>query len=127
MLRSDPIQVTFANWSTQTTPNDPLDRKFSYKEVYGNNASLYANNSLDFDKIVDIDAKTIDYFDIARNFIGVNKITTNSSLTKNKLEKTKVFQEAGQTLIQDGVTNIVNGDFDADLSNYRCASRHLCL
>lgn len=113
-LRPDPS--TFANWSTQTTPNDPLDRKFSYKEVYGNNASLYANNSLDFDKIVDIDAKTIDYFDIARNFIGVNKITTNSSLTKNKLEKTKVFQEAGQTLIQDGVTNIVNGDFDADLS-----------
>ena len=69
--------------------------------------------------------QNISYFDIARNFIGVNKITTNSSLTKNKLEKTKVFQEAGQALLDDGNTSIINvvdvggkkiGDFDADLS-----------
>jgi cholesterol oxidase len=71
---------------------------------------------LDFDRSVDIDTDTIDYFDIARNFIGVNKITTNSSLTKNKLEKTKVFQEAGQALVQGGGTTIVNDNFDADLS-----------
>jgi choline dehydrogenase-like flavoprotein len=106
----------FVNWPTQKILDDPLDKKFSYKEVYGDNASLYANNSLDFDKIVDIDAKNIDYFDIARNFIGVNKITTNSSLTKNKLEKTKVFQEAGHALLKEGNTSITNSDFDADLS-----------
>ena len=115
----------FVNWPTQKILDDPLDKKFSYKEVYGNDASLYANKSLDFDKIVDIDTENIDYFDIARNFIGVNKITTNSSLTKNKLEKTKVFQEAGQALLDAGNTSIINvidiagkkiGDFDADLS-----------
>lgn len=85
-----------------------MDKKFSYKEVYGNKASSYANNSLDFDKIIDIDAKNISYYDIARNFIGVNKITTNSSLAKNKFEKTKVFQEAGQSLLDDGNTSIIN-------------------
>lgn len=115
----------FVNWPTQKILDDPLDKKFSYKEIYGNDASLYANKSLDFDKIVDIDTENIDYFDIARNFIGVNKITTNSSLTKNKLEKTKVFQEAGQALLDAGNTSIINvidiagkkiGDFDADLS-----------
>ena len=105
--------------------DDPLDKKFSYKEVYGEAASQYANNTLDFDKIVDIDAKTIDYFDIARKFIGVNKITPNASLTRNKLQKTKVFQEAGQALIDEGNTSIINvvddagkqtGDFYIDLS-----------
>ncbi|MCE8422906.1 MAG: hypothetical protein J5U17_01490 [Candidatus Methanoperedens sp.] len=69
--------------------------------------------------------KLEDYFDIAKAFIGVNKITTNAGLSGNKLEKTKVFQEAGQALIDEGNQNIVNtkiedgkktGDFDADLS-----------
>ncbi|HSF49802.1 MAG TPA: hypothetical protein VLA74_03500, partial [Nitrososphaeraceae archaeon] len=121
----EPDSGVFVNWPTQKILDDPLDKKFSYKEVYGDAASQYANNTLDFDKIVDIDAKNIDYFDIARNFIGVNKITTNASLTKNKLEKTKVFQEAGQALIDEGNTSIINvvddagkktGDFDIDLS-----------
>ena len=69
--------------------------------------------------------KLEDYFDIAKAFIGVNKITTNAGLSGNKLEKTKIFQEAGQALIDEGYQNIVNtkidggktvGDFDADLS-----------
>lgn len=69
--------------------------------------------------------KLEDYFDIAKAFIGVNKITTNAGLSGNKLEKTKAFQEAGQALIDEGYQNIVNtkieggktvGDFDADLS-----------
>jgi choline dehydrogenase-like flavoprotein len=69
--------------------------------------------------------KLEDYFDKAKAFIGVNKITTNAGLSGNKLEKTKVFQEAGQALIDEGYQNIVNtkpdgnktvGDFDADLS-----------
>jgi cholesterol oxidase len=69
--------------------------------------------------------KLEDYFDTAKTFIGVNKITTNAGLSGNKLEKTKVFQEAGQALIDEGNQNIVNtkieggktiGDFDADLS-----------
>ena len=121
----EPDHTVFENWPTQLIAGDPLDKKFSLKEVYGNNAEFYANNSLDFDKIVDVDTKNVSYFDIARNFIGVNKITTNSSLTKNKLEKTKIFQEAGQALLDDGNTSIMNvvdvggkkiGDFDADLS-----------
>lgn len=69
--------------------------------------------------------KLDDYFDIAKTFIGVNKITTNAGLSGNKLEKTKVFQEAGQALIDEGFQQIVNtkieggktvGDFDVDLS-----------
>ena len=121
----EPDPSVFVNWPTQKIPNDPLNKKFSYKEVYGDNASSYANNSLDYDKIIDIDAKNISYFDMARNFIGVNKITTNASLTNNKLEKTNVFQEAGQSLLDDGNTNIINvhniagkknGDFDADFA-----------
>lgn len=122
----EPPHDVFVDWPTQLNPDDALDKKFSYRKVYGDRGSLYANNSLDFDKSVDIDTEIIDYFDIARNFIGVNKITTNSSLTKNKLEKTKVFQEAGQDLLVNGDTSIINtkkddngkpiGDFDADLS-----------
>jgi choline dehydrogenase-like flavoprotein len=121
----EPHPSVYVNWPTQSVPDDPLDKKFSYKEVYGDKASLYANSSLDFDKVVDVDTKNIDYFDIARNFIGVNKITTNASLTKNKLEKTKVFQEAGQALLDAGNSSIINaldiggkkiGDFDIDLS-----------
>lgn len=69
--------------------------------------------------------KLEDYFDIARAFIGVNKITTNAGLSENRLEKSKVFQEAGQELIDEGDQSIVNvrsedgmrvGDFDLDLS-----------
>ena len=69
--------------------------------------------------------KLEDYFEIAKAFIGVNKITTTSGLSNNKLEKTRVFQEAGQALIDEGEKSIVNiknesgritGDFDLDLS-----------
>jgi choline dehydrogenase-like flavoprotein len=124
----EPDSSVFVNWPTQKILDDPLDKKFSYKEVYGEAASQYANNTLDFDKIVDIDAKTIDYFDIARKFIDVNKIITNASLTRNKLQKTKVFQEAGQALIDEGNTSIINvvddagkktGDFEYQMFPFR--------
>lgn len=65
------------------------------------------------------------YFEGARSFIGVNTVTTNAGLSENLLEKTKIFREAGQALIDDGDETIVNtkvengrtvGDFDLDLS-----------
>jgi hypothetical protein len=78
--------------------------------------------------------KIEEYFDQARKFIGVNKITTTAALSTNKLEKTKTFQEAGDALLNEGDNTIVsikrdstgrpvtdqNGkpisDFDIDLS-----------
>ncbi len=90
------------------------------------NVTLQPHPSVYRDWPTQSDGKKLeDYFDIAKAFIGVNKITTNAGLSGNKLEKTKVFQEAGQALIDEGYQNIVNtkieggktvGDFDIDLS-----------
>ena len=69
--------------------------------------------------------KLEDYFDLVKNFLVVNKIPTNAGLSRNLLEKTKAFQDAGQALIDGGNTDIVNvkneggkvvGDFDLNLS-----------
>jgi choline dehydrogenase-like flavoprotein len=93
-----PDDSVYTNWPTQNVTDDKLDKKFSFKDVYGNDGKLYANNSPDIGTVVDVDTPIIDYFDIARNFIGVNKITTNAGITKNKLDKTKAFDEAGNDL-----------------------------
>jgi len=70
--------------------------------------------------------KLEDYFGKAKAFIGVNRITTTAGLSPNKLEKTKMFQEAGEALLDEGDNTIVNvkkdtagkpiPDFDIDLS-----------
>ncbi len=69
--------------------------------------------------------KLENYFDAVKKFLVVNKIPTNAGLSKNLLEKTKAFQEAGQALIDGGEGNIVNvtneggkitGNFDLDLT-----------
>ena len=65
------------------------------------------------------------YFDAVRQFLVVNKIPTTAGLSNNLLDKTKAFQDAGQALIDEGNTDIINikneggkilGDFDVDLS-----------
>jgi len=122
-----PDESVYKNWPTQKSSN-PLDNQFTYKEVYGAAASNYIEDP------ANINTASLDYFDIARNFIGVNKITTNAGLGSNKLEKTKEFQDAGQQLLkeqlEEGIVTIVNtkqeqtpdgkkvtvGDFDIDLS-----------
>lgn len=60
------------------------------------------------------DGKKIEeYFEKARTFIGVNKITTTAGLGTNKLQKTKTFQEAGEALLKDGDNTIVTVKRDA--------------
>ena len=94
------------------------------------------------EKPEDLDKKNLDYFDIAQEFIGVNAITTNASLSRFKLHKSDVFQHAAQK-IQNNFGNIINEqrndsdgnplfdeqgkpilDFDAKLSITDTAFRH---
>lgn len=79
---------------------------------------------------LDINSKTLQpYFDAARTFIGVNKITTTAPLGTFKLSRTKAFQDAAEKLRQkrpDIIQNMprqnpgsngkIEYDFDADLS-----------
>jgi len=102
-----PDNSVYTNWPTQNVADDKLDKKFSYKDVYGDDGKLYANNSPDIGTVVEVDTPIIDYFDIARNFIGVNKITTNAGVTKNKLDKTKAFDEAGTDLNKEDPNFVV--------------------
>jgi choline dehydrogenase-like flavoprotein len=102
--------------------------------VYSN-VTLEPHSTVYKDWPTQYDGKKIEeYFEQARTFIGVNKITTTAGLSTNKLEKTKTFQEAGQALLNEGDDTIVNikkdstgkpitdqngkpiSDFDIDLS-----------
>ena len=123
-----PEDSVYTNWPTQNVTDDKLDKKFSFKDVYGDDGKLYANNSPDIGTVVDVDTPIIDYFDIARNFIGVNKITTNAGITKNKLDKTKAFDEAGNDLNKEdpnftvenidlSITDVPEGIFGFDKSS----------
>lgn len=65
------------------------------------------------------------YFDAVRQFLVVNKIPNTAGLSNNLLNKTEAFRDAGQALIDEGNTDIINikneggkilGDFDLDLS-----------
>ncbi len=66
-----------------------------------------------------------EYFEAARQFLVVNKIPTTAGLSRNLLDKSKAFQDAGHALIDGGSKDIINvkieggriaGDFDLDLS-----------
>ena len=95
-----PEHSVYESWATQNEV-DHLDTKYSPKEVYDANAINYV------EKEEDIDKKSLDYFDIAQNFIGVNTITTNASMGKFKLPRTHAFQDAAQK-ISDQSGNIIN-------------------
>ena len=90
----------YEGWPTQGS-EVPLNQLFSPKEVYGEQARNYV------EKPEDLDKKNLDYFDIAQEFIGVNAITTNASLSRFKLHKSDVFQHAAQK-IQNNFGNIIN-------------------
>ena len=99
----------YESWPTQNS-GIPINQLFSPKEVYGEQASNYVENPQDIDK------KSIDYFDIAQQFIGVNTITTNASMSRYKLHKSDVFQQTAQK-IQNDLGNIINeqrNDFDGN-------------
>ncbi|HXV88879.1 MAG TPA: GMC oxidoreductase [Nitrososphaeraceae archaeon] len=48
------------------------------------------------------------YFDMARGFIGVNKIVTNSSIGDVKLPKAKAFQDAAQKIKEQDPSIVTN-------------------
>ena len=89
----------------------PLDTKYSFREVYGEEAAreLLRGPLL-------VEEKTLDYFDIAENFIGVNKITTTAALGRFKLGKSRVFQQAAADIDLSAGDLMNPGDLDADLS-----------
>src|SRR5918911_377915 len=51
-----------------------------------------------------------EYFDMARGFIGVNKIATTTGIGTNKLLKTKAFQDAAEKIRQESPAIIKNPD-----------------
>ncbi len=54
------------------------------------------------------------YFDMARGFLGVNKISTNTALSTVKLPKTKVFEDAAKVIKNQTPTIVKNKSiFDA--------------
>jgi choline dehydrogenase-like flavoprotein len=54
------------------------------------------------------------YFDMARGFLGVNKISTNTALSTVKLPKTKVFEDAAKVIRNQTPTIVKNKSiFDA--------------
>jgi hypothetical protein len=50
------------------------------------------------------------YFDMARGFIGVNKIATTTGIGTSKLPKTKAFQDAAEKIRQRSPAIIKNPD-----------------
>ena len=56
------------------------------------------------------------YFDMARGFIGVNKIVTTSSIGDIKLPKSKVFQDAAEKIRKKSPPGVVTNKstFDTD-------------
>lgn len=55
------------------------------------------------------------YFEIAENFIGVNRITTISGISNQRLERSIVFQNAARNAKKNN-TNILNADNEYDLN-----------
>lgn len=57
------------------------------------------------------------YFDLAENFIGVNKITTIAGISNQKLERSLVFQTAAKNAKNnDPNSNIINENDEYDLN-----------
>jgi choline dehydrogenase-like flavoprotein len=111
-LTTRPDPSTYEHWAIQHENNDrPLDTKYSFREVYGEEAAREY-----FEDLSSSNEKTLDYFDIAQNFLGVNKITTTAPLGRFKLGKSRVFQQAA-TDIDLSAGDLMNpGDLDANLS-----------
>jgi choline dehydrogenase-like flavoprotein len=110
-LTTRPDPATYAGWAIQSENDRPLDKKYSFREVYGDTAAKEW-----FDDLSSAEYETLDYFDIAENFIGVNKITTTAALGKFKLAKTKVFQEAAEQVDISAGDLMNKGSLDAELS-----------
>jgi cholesterol oxidase len=110
-LTTRPDPTTYADWAVQKGNDRTLDKKYSYREIYGDEAA-----SAYFEELSSADDKTLDYFDIAMNFIGVNKITTTAALGRFKLGKTKVFQDAAAQVDLSSGDLMNAGELDADLS-----------
>ncbi len=110
-LTTRPDHATYERWAIQQDNDRPLDTKYSFGEVYGEEAARDY-----FGDLSSSNDKTLDYFDIAENFLGVNKITTTTALGRFKLGKSAVFQQAA-TDIDISAGDLMNpGDLDADLS-----------
>ncbi|MGA2666148.1 MAG: GMC oxidoreductase [Nitrososphaerales archaeon] len=102
-LTARPDHATYERWAVQLDNDRPLDRRFSLREAYGGAPSQ------------DEEA-TVDYFDIAERFLGVNRITTTTALGRFRLAKSAVFQRAAAE-IDLGEEDLMNrGDLDADLT-----------
>jgi cholesterol oxidase len=119
-LTARPDHSAYARWAIQSVDDDDddddlgLDRKFSFREVYGDDAAKAYFD--DGSSSSSAEEKTLDYFDIAENFLGVNKITTTAPLGIYKLGKSRVFQQAA-TDIEHEAQDLMNpGGLDADLS-----------
>jgi cholesterol oxidase len=96
-----PDPSVYKDWPTQSD-NFPLDTKYSYNDIFGNDeAKNYVEDPANANK------KTLDYFDIAENFIGVNRITTTDGLGKFKLPRARIFQDAANS-INKTHHNIIN-------------------
>lgn len=110
-LTARPDHTTYENWAVQNDNDRPLDRKYSYSEVYGETVGREYLGEL-----ASANDKTLDYFDIAENFLGVNKITTTTVLGRFKLGKSSVFQRAA-TEVNLVAGDLMNpGNLDAELS-----------
>jgi choline dehydrogenase-like flavoprotein len=57
------------------------------------------------------------YFDMARGFIGVNKIATTTAIGDIKLPKTKVFQEAAEKIRKESPVGVVTNKSSFDTSD----------
>jgi choline dehydrogenase-like flavoprotein len=107
-----PYETVYGGWETERT-DKPLKRKYTYKEIYDVNAVNYVASP---DQINDPNYG-IDYFDIAANFIGVNKISTTAGLGKFRLPRSRSFQDAAQKIktIKDNILNESKKDIDGNI------------
>lgn len=110
-LTARPDPATYADWAVQKGNDRPLDGKYSFRDVYGEEAARAY-----FDDPSSAEEATLDYFDIARNFLGVNKVTTTAALGRFRLRKTEVFQEAAHQVNLSCGDLMNDGELDADLS-----------
>ncbi len=111
-ITEKPDPIVYQNWAIQKDGNPSLDTQYSYNDIYGEEAAK------DYvDTPAEADLKQFDYFDIAEQFIGVNKITTTAALGKFKLLRTKAFQDAAATQTKDFKYALMNPkDLDVSLS-----------
>jgi choline dehydrogenase-like flavoprotein len=105
-ITEKPDDIVYQSWDTQHT-DKPLNKKYTYKEVYDSVAANYVDNPAQIND-------PLDYFDIAANFIGVNKISTTAGLGKFKLPRSRSFQDAAQKikLSRDNILNTTKKDLD---------------